>query len=78
MDCQVQIFVPRFDRKVSDGRVERLGMHSLNAVANIPGYGAAVRHDTYCHIEDEIIQRLSGWINEVAAGLVEIRPRAWT
>ncbi len=42
------LFVPRFDRKVSDGRVERLGMHSLYAVANIPGYGAAVRHETYC------------------------------
>ncbi|MGD8442906.1 MAG: HipA domain-containing protein [Desulfobacterales bacterium] len=186
---------PQYD-KVSDGRVERLGMHSLYAVANIPGYGAAIRHDTYCHalakivtdsgqelreyirrdilnfalrntdnhgrntavlrkngqiklsplfdfapmfldpvgigrvsrwederpgsqpewanicekfkdyldpletrawlahlgedvkrlaetmkdchIEDEIIQRLSGWIDEVAAGLVEIRPRTWT
>ena len=43
------LFVPRFDRKVSDGRVKRLGMHSLYAVANIHGYGAAVRHDIYCH-----------------------------
>jgi serine/threonine-protein kinase HipA len=42
------LFVPRFDRRVSDGRVERLGMHSMYAVANIPGYGATVRHDTYC------------------------------
>ncbi len=190
------LFVPRFDRKVSDGRVERLGMHSLYAVANIPGYGAAVRHDTYClalakviadpvqqlreyirrdilnlalrntdnhgrntavlrtngqvrlspvfdfapmfldpvgigrvsrwederpgnqpewaaiceklknlmapietrawiadlgedvkqlpetmqdcHVDDDIIQRLAGWIDEVAAGLVETRPRTWT
>lgn len=40
--------MPRFDRKVSDGRVERLGMNSLNAVANIPGFGAVVHHDTYC------------------------------
>ncbi len=189
------LFVPRFDRKVSDGGVERLGMHSLYAVANIPGYGAAVRHDTYCqalgkvvadsvqelreyirrdilnlalrntdnhgrntavlrkngqvklsplfdfapmfldpvgigrvsrwederpgnqpewaiiceklkdllapietrawladlgedvkrlaetmkdcHVDDDIIQRLAGWIDEVAAGLVEIRPRIW-
>jgi len=31
-----------------------------------------------CHVEDEIIQRLSGWTDEVAAGLVEIRPRTWT
>jgi len=43
------LFVPRFDRKASVGRVERLGMHSLYAVANIAGYGTAVRHDTYCH-----------------------------
>ena len=42
------LFVPRFDRKVSDGRVERLGMNSLYAVANIPGFGATVRHDIYC------------------------------
>ncbi|MDQ1334516.1 MAG: serine/threonine-protein kinase HipA [Thermodesulfobacteriota bacterium] len=42
------LFVPRFDRRVSDGRVERFGMNSLYAVANIPGFGAAVHHDTYC------------------------------
>ncbi len=42
------LFVPRFDRRVSDGRVERLGMNSLYAVANIPGFGAAVHHDMYC------------------------------
>jgi serine/threonine-protein kinase HipA len=43
------LFVPRFDREVAGGRVERLGMHSLYAVANIAEYGAAVRHDSYCH-----------------------------
>jgi len=42
------LFVPRFDRSVSDGCVERLGMNSLYAVAGIPGFGAAVHHDTYC------------------------------
>jgi len=42
------LFVPRFDRKVADGRVERLGMHSLFAIANIPGFGQAVRHEAYC------------------------------
>ncbi len=42
------LFVPRFDRRLSDGRVERLGMHSLYAVAHIPGFGAAVHHDVYC------------------------------
>lgn len=43
------LFVPRFDREVAGGRAERLGMHSLYAVANIAEYGAAVRHDSYCH-----------------------------
>ncbi len=41
------LFVPRFDRNVSDGRVERLGMNSLYAMADIPGFGALVHHDTY-------------------------------
>jgi hypothetical protein len=31
-----------------------------------------------CHVDDDIIQRLAGWIDEVAAGLVEIQPRTWT
>jgi hypothetical protein len=31
-----------------------------------------------CHVDDDIIQRLSGWTDEVAAGLAEIRPRTWT
>ena len=42
------LFVPRFDRKVLDGRVEQWGMHSLFAIADIPGFGEAVRHETYC------------------------------
>ena len=42
------LFVPRFDRVVANGRVERLGMHSLYALAGIPGYGATVRHDVFC------------------------------
>lgn len=42
------LFVPRFDRVVDRGEVTRHGMHSLYAVANIPGYGAAVSHDIYC------------------------------
>ena len=49
------LFVPRFDRKVSNGLVERLAMHSLYAVANIPGFGAAVRHDTYCLALAEVV-----------------------
>jgi serine/threonine-protein kinase HipA len=46
---QGALFVPRFDRRVcGHGRVERMGMHSLYALAGIPGFGAAVRHDVFC------------------------------
>jgi serine/threonine-protein kinase HipA len=58
------LFVPRFDRKVSNDRVERLGMHSLYAVANIPGYGAAIRHDTYCHALAKIVADSSQELRE--------------
>lgn len=43
------LFVPRFDRRVANGRVQRFGMHSLYAIADIPGFGAAVSHDVYCN-----------------------------
>jgi serine/threonine-protein kinase HipA len=49
------LFVPRFDRKVSDGRVERLGMNSLYAVADIPGFGAVVHHDAYCRALAQVV-----------------------
>lgn len=42
------LFVPRFDRKIVDGQLIRLGMHSLYAIAGITGYGRPVQHDTYC------------------------------
>jgi len=42
------LFVPRFDRVVDNGHVTRIGMHSLYALAEIPGYGAPVRHDVFC------------------------------
>ena len=42
------LFVPRFDRVVDNGRVIRYGMHSLYALAGIPGFGAFVHHDIYC------------------------------
>jgi serine/threonine-protein kinase HipA len=42
------LFVPRFDRVVQHGKVIRHGMHSLYALAGIPGFGTAVHHDVYC------------------------------
>jgi hypothetical protein len=29
------------------------------------------------HVDDDIIQRLAGWIDDVAAGLEEARPQTW-
>ncbi|MBC8433548.1 MAG: HipA domain-containing protein [Desulfobacterales bacterium] len=49
------LFVPRFDRNVAGGRVERVGMHSLYAVANIAEFGAVVRHDIYCRALAKIV-----------------------
>ena len=49
------LFVPRFDRKVSEGRVERLGMHSLCAIANIAEFGAAVPHDIFCRALAKVV-----------------------
>jgi len=42
------LFVPRFDRRVVDNHVQRLGMQSLYAIAGIPGYGASVSHNVFC------------------------------
>jgi len=42
------LFVPRFDRRFINGKVERVAMHSLYVVADIPGHGVPVHQDTYC------------------------------
>jgi serine/threonine-protein kinase HipA len=42
------LFVPRFDREVVEGKVLRFGLHSLYALANVPGFGTPVRHETMC------------------------------
>jgi serine/threonine-protein kinase HipA len=44
-DC---LFIPRFDRVVHDGVLERLGMESLASLANVAEYGARVSHDVLC------------------------------
>jgi len=49
------LFVPRFDRNVSNNSVQRFGMHSLYAVANIPGFGASVRHDIFCRALSQFV-----------------------
>ena len=58
------LFVPRFDRKVADGHVLRLGMQSLYAIAGIPGYGAAVRHEVYCRAIAKVVNKPENEIRE--------------
>ncbi|MXX07730.1 MAG: type II toxin-antitoxin system HipA family toxin [Gammaproteobacteria bacterium] len=43
------LFVPRFDRRVCDGKVERYGMESLYSAAGVAEYGARVSHETLCN-----------------------------
>ena len=42
------LFVPRFDRRVRDGTVERYGMESLYSAAGIAEYGARTSHELLC------------------------------
>lgn len=42
------LFVPRFDRVVREGRVERYGMESLCSAAGIAEYGARIENETLC------------------------------
>ena len=58
------LFVPRFDRKVANGHVRRLGMQSLYAIAGIPGYGAAVRHEVYCRAIAQVVNKPENEIRE--------------
>ena len=58
------LFVPRFDRRVTAGRVERLGMHSLYTVADIAGYSATVPNDVYCHALARVVDDPVGELRE--------------
>lgn len=42
------LFVPRFDRRVRDGAVERYGMESLYSAAGVAEYGARTSHELLC------------------------------
>lgn len=42
------LFVPRFDRAVRDGEVERYGMESLCSAAGVAEYGARIENEVLC------------------------------
>ena len=55
------LFVPRFDRIVTDAGIERLGMESLYSLANITGYGVAVNQDRFTNAIGRLILLLNYW-----------------
>lgn len=58
------LFVPRFDRCVGDGDVERYGMESLYSAAGIAEYGACVEHEVLC-------EAIEAYCTEPEADLLE-------
>jgi serine/threonine-protein kinase HipA len=61
---QDNLFVPRFDRCVRDGDVERYGMESLYSAAGVAEYGARVPHEVLC-------DAIEAYCTEPAADLLE-------
>lgn len=58
------LFVPRFDRHVCDGNVERYGMESLYSAAGVSEYGARVSHEMLCNA-------IEGFCTKPEAELIE-------
>ena len=48
------LFIPRFDRQVSDGRVVRLGQESVASLCGMGGFGAAPTHNAVCQRLGEV------------------------
>lgn len=48
------LIVPRFDRKVRDGRVDRLGQESFVSAANVAEFGYLGHHETYIKLIKEV------------------------
>lgn len=58
------LFIPRFDRIVRDGALQRLGMESLASLANVAEYGSNIPHDILC-------QGIIRYCSEPATDLLE-------
>ncbi len=63
MDCHIEIFI--------DGRWITAAVFEPDPETLDQGVGGRGR------LQYDIIQRLAAWIEEVAAGLAETRPRTW-
>lgn len=70
------LFVPRFDRRVCGGKVERYGMESLYSAAGVAEYGAQIPHEALCNAieayctepEAELIEYIKRDIANVVLG----------
>jgi serine/threonine-protein kinase HipA len=58
------LFIPRFDREVTDAGVLRHGQESLAALMGLPGFGVAPPHD-------DVVARLAKTCTEPAAEVLE-------
>ncbi len=70
------LFIPRFDRQVHDGQVERIAQESLASLSGKAGFGVKMSHNQICKIlmqcctdpQTEIIEYLKRDIANVALG----------
>ncbi len=70
------LFIPRFDRQVHDGQVERIAQESLASLSGKAGFGVKMSHNQICQIlmqcctdpQTEIIEYLKRDIANVALG----------
>jgi serine/threonine-protein kinase HipA len=44
------LFVPRFDRRIEEGRVVRLAQESIASFTGVPGFGVVPAHETVCQL----------------------------
>ncbi|WP_046114513.1 type II toxin-antitoxin system HipA family toxin [Aquincola tertiaricarbonis] len=70
------LFIPRFDRRVADGRVTRLAQESIATLTGLPGFDAVPSHDQVCaallrHCSDpqaEVLEYLKRDVANLALG----------
>lgn len=70
------LFIPRFDRQVSDGMVIRLAQESIATLTGMPGFEAVPSHDRVCldlirhctNPQDEVLEYLKRDVANLALG----------
>jgi serine/threonine-protein kinase HipA len=70
------LFVPRFDRRIRDGRLERLAQESIASLTGTAGFGVVPSHETVCKAllqrcgepEAEVVEYLRRDVANLALG----------